>query len=97
LPYLVFTVVSAIAGVKKPDRRIFALALSHAGVAPHQALHVGDMYFEDILGGRAAGVQTLLIERGPRALFPSYRESAGRDLDPQLIVSNLTQVLERLC
>ncbi len=97
LPYLDFTVVSAIAGVKKPDRRIFALALSHAGVAPHEALHVGDMYFEDILGGRAAGVQTLLIERGPRALFPSYRESAGRDLDPQLIVSDLTQVLERLC
>lgn len=94
--YLDFTVVSAIEGVKKPDRRIFAAALSRAGVAPHETLHVGDMYFEDIVGGRAAGVNTLLIERGRRALFPSYRESEGRNLDPHLVVNDLTAVIDRL-
>jgi HAD superfamily hydrolase (TIGR01549 family) len=94
--YLDFTVVSAIEGVKKPDRRIFAAALSRAGVAPHETLHVGDMYFEDIVGGRAAGVNTLLIERGRQALFPSYRESEGRNLDPHLVVNDLTAVIDRL-
>ena len=38
------------------------------------------MYLEDILGGRGAGVHTLLMERGTRSLFPSFRESEGRDL-----------------
>jgi putative hydrolase of the HAD superfamily len=94
--HLDFAVVSAVEGVKKPDRRIFAAALSRAGVAPHETLHVGDMYFEDIVGGRAAGVNTLLIERGRRALFPSYRESEGRDLDPRLVVNDLTEVIDRL-
>jgi putative hydrolase of the HAD superfamily len=94
--YLDFTVVSAIEGVKKPDGRIFAAALSRAGVAPHETLHVGDMYFEDIVGGRAAGVNTLLIERRGQALFPSYRESEGRNLDPQLVVNDLTEVIDRL-
>jgi putative hydrolase of the HAD superfamily len=94
--YLDFAVVSAVEGVKKPDRRIFAAALSRAGVAPHEALHVGDMYFEDIVGGRAAGVNTLLIERGRQALFPSYRESEGRNLDPRLVVNDLTAVIDRL-
>jgi HAD superfamily hydrolase (TIGR01549 family) len=95
-PYLDFTVVSAIEGVKKPDRRIFAAALAQAGVAPAEGLHVGDMYFEDIVGGRAAGVNTLLIERGRRALFPSYHESEGRTIDPQMVVSDLAQMLDRI-
>ena len=95
-PYLDFTVISAIEGIKKPDRRIFESALQRAGVAPHEALHVGDMYLEDVIGGRAAGLHTLLIERGERALFPNHRESHGRDMDPRSVVSDLTQVLERL-
>lgn len=91
--HLDFAVVSAVEGVKKPDRRIFAAALSRAGVAPHEALHVGDMYFEDIIGGRAAGLRTLLMERNPRSLFPSYRESEGRALEPNDVVSTLADVL----
>jgi putative hydrolase of the HAD superfamily len=94
--YLDFAVVSAIEGVKKPDRRIFAAALSRAGVAPHETLHVGDMYFEDIVGGRAAGVNALLIERGRQGLFPSYRESEGRNLDPHLVVNDLPELIDRL-
>ena len=94
--YLDFAVVSAIEGVRKPDGRIFAAALARAGVAPHETLHVGDMYFEDIVGGRAAGVHTLLIERGRYALFPNHRESEGRNLDARMVVSDLTQVVDRL-
>jgi putative hydrolase of the HAD superfamily len=94
-PHLDFTVVSAIEGVKKPDRRIYEVTLARAGVAAHETLHVGDMYLEDIVGGRAAGVNTLLMERGERALFPNFRESEGRGLDPNAVVTNLTDILER--
>jgi putative hydrolase of the HAD superfamily len=96
LPYLDFTVVSALEGMKKPDRRIFAAALARAGVEPAAALHVGDMYLEDIVGGRAAGVNTLLMERGKHALFPSFPESDGRGLEPATVVTSLAGVLERL-
>ena len=95
-PLVDFAVVSAIEGVRKPDRRIFAAALERAGVEPQAALHVGDMYLEDVLGGGAVGVRTLLIERGPRALFPSFRESEGRAMAAGTVVDNLAQVLERL-
>lgn len=94
--YLDFKVVSAVEGVKKPDRRIFQVALSRAGVVPERALHVGDMYLEDIIGGRTAGVHTLLMERGQRALFPHFRESVGRALAPETVVTDLTAVLDRV-
>ncbi len=95
-PYLDFAVVSAIEGVKKPDGRIFEVTLSRASVAPGDALHVGDMYLEDIVGGRAAGVHTLLMERGRHAIFPNYRESDGRNIDAGAVVTDLTQVVDRL-
>ncbi len=91
-PYLDFAVVSAVEGAKKPDPRIFAAAQSRAGTAPAEILHIGDMYLEDILGGSAAGFQTLLVERGARSLFPHFRESEGRDLAPQLVINELTEI-----
>ncbi len=95
-PLLDFSVVSALEGVKKPDRRIFEVALSRAGVAPAEALHVGDMYLEDVLGGRAVGIKTLLMERGAHALFPSYRESEGRGLEADAVIDDLRTVLARV-
>lgn len=94
-PLLDFAVVSAAEGVRKPDRRIFEVALRRAGVAPDEAMHVGDMYLEDVLGGRAAGVTPLLIERGERSLFPRFPESEGRDLQPDEIVRDLHAVRDR--
>lgn len=95
-PHLDFAVVSALEGVKKPDRRIFEAALARAGVEPDEAVHVGDMYLEDILGGGAAGIRTLLMERGEHSLFPSYRESQERQLSGEQVVRDLHEVLERL-
>ncbi|MFT5584214.1 MAG: REG-2-like HAD superfamily hydrolase [Cognaticolwellia sp.] len=46
-------------GVEKPDPRIFALACSSLGVAPRDALHVGDSLRCDVEGARAAGLQAL--------------------------------------
>jgi putative hydrolase of the HAD superfamily len=95
-PFLDYTVVSATEGYKKPDRRVFEIAVRRAGVEPNEVLHVGDMYVEDIVGGRAAGLHTMLMERGPRALFPSFRESEGRNLPERQIVDGLAAVIERL-
>lgn len=95
-PLVDFAVVSAVEGVRKPDSRIFRAALARAGVAPAAAVHVGDLYVEDVLGGSAAGLRTLLMERGPRALFPSFRESAGRELPPEAVVSDLVAVVDRI-
>ena len=48
-------------GASKPDRRIFAEALSKFGVEPEQALHVGDGIVEDFGGALAAGMKAALI------------------------------------
>jgi len=61
-----FIVISAEVGVRKPDPRIFEVALEKAGVAAHEALHVGDLPDEDVEGARRAGVRAVLIDREKR-------------------------------
>jgi len=56
-------VMSGRVGFAKPDPRIFAVALARLGVAPMQALHVGDSEVEDVAGGRSAGVRALWLRR----------------------------------
>lgn len=51
--------ISGELGVEKPDPRIFRLACKALGVAPRDALHVGDSLKADVLGARAAGLQAL--------------------------------------
>jgi putative hydrolase of the HAD superfamily len=61
-----FLVISAEAGVRKPDPRIFRIALEKAGVRPEEAIHVGDLPEEDAEGARRAGLRPVLIDRRKR-------------------------------
>ncbi|MGC8862406.1 MAG: HAD family hydrolase [Armatimonadota bacterium] len=54
--------VSDEVGLKKPDPRIFQLALERTGLTPERVLHVGDMR-DDVVGARAAGITPVLIRR----------------------------------
>ncbi|MBT6276752.1 MAG: HAD family hydrolase [Chromatiales bacterium] len=56
-----FTVTAGDAGVMKPHPDIFHLALGKAGVAPEEAVHVGDNPHADVQGARAVGMRTIWI------------------------------------
>ena len=57
--YFTEVVNSERAGVKKPHPAIFRLALRLAGAEPASCVMIGDSLEADILGARAAGLQTL--------------------------------------
>jgi HAD superfamily hydrolase (TIGR01509 family) len=59
--YFDVVIDSALAGVEKPDPRIFHAALDALGVAPEEALYVGDLYEIDVLGAQAAGIDAVLL------------------------------------
>lgn len=48
-------VLSSVCGIRKPDRRIFDLALEELGVSAEEACYVGDTVSRDLLGARNAG------------------------------------------
>ncbi|MDX6669954.1 MAG: putative hydrolase of the superfamily [Solirubrobacteraceae bacterium] len=60
-------IASAELGAAKPDPAIFRHALTMAGVAAAEAVHVGDSPAADVAGARAAGIEPILIVRAPAA------------------------------
>lgn len=57
-------VSSADHGFMKPHPSIFAAALRLAGVAPHEAVMIGDTIAHDIDGALGAGMRAVLLHRG---------------------------------
>jgi HAD superfamily hydrolase (TIGR01509 family) len=72
-PYFDVVVDSALIGVEKPDPRIFHAALTALGVAPEEALYVGDLYEIDVVGARAAGIEAVLLGRSEAGSYPGCR------------------------
>jgi putative hydrolase of the HAD superfamily len=58
--------VSGIAGVEKPHPRIYEAALEEAGLAPHEAVHVGDSPVMDAEPAAAIGMKVVLLDRAGR-------------------------------
>jgi len=55
--------ISAECGHAKPAREIFSLACRAAGVEPHEAVYVGDLYEIDAVGARQAGLRGIWLDR----------------------------------
>lgn len=53
---------SADEGVEKPDPRFFEIALARSGAARETTLHVGDLYYVDVVGARRAGIRAVLFD-----------------------------------
>ncbi|NMO97138.1 HAD family hydrolase [Paenibacillus lemnae] len=54
--------VSETAGVKKPDAKIFEMALTQLGVSPDECLFIGDHPKNDIEGAGKAGMKTIWLQ-----------------------------------
>lgn len=54
-------VFSSDVGFKKPDPRIFRVALDAMSLEPEDALFIGDSFENDILGAKKAGMQAMFI------------------------------------
>ncbi len=63
-------VVSDEVGWRKPHPEIFSCALGRLGVAPADALFVGDRADIDVVGAQRMGMPSVWINRGAQALPP---------------------------
>jgi putative hydrolase of the HAD superfamily len=78
--------VSAIVGVEKPDPGLFRWALEQAGVAPQEAVHVGNRLDNDVRPAKALGLRTVWVLRGEAPDTPTPEQLA----EPDVVVRDLT-------
>lgn len=90
LRYFDVIAASAEAGLKKPEPRLFKLALSQAGCEPGEAAMIGDRLDNDIFPAKALGFTTVRILQG----YGSLQISKSPDFEPDYTVASLTQFLD---
>jgi HAD superfamily hydrolase (TIGR01549 family) len=86
-PYFETVITSAGCGIRKPDERIFHLALDYFGILPVQAAMVGDTPGADILGANRTGMYSIWITR--RVHGP---EDGELTIQPQAVITALDQI-----
>lgn len=86
IPHPVF---SPEAGTRKPDPRIYHLACERMGIAPYEAVYVGDGDSDELAGAAAVGLCPVLVDRGETSAFRTDRHCA----QCEIIVSDLTRLL----
>lgn len=77
-------VTSSVEGVRKPDPRLYAIALERCGIAAEHAVSVGDDIERDIEAARYLGIAGILLDR-----FDDHPEFTPR-------VGNLAELAQRL-
>jgi putative hydrolase of the HAD superfamily len=86
--YFDVVIDSSLVGIEKPDPGIFLAALDALGVAPEEALYVGDLYEVDVLGARAAGMEAVLLSScGSQPGRPCRTAASIDDLVSALLTS----------
>jgi putative hydrolase of the HAD superfamily len=71
-------VFSSSCGLRKPDARIYRLALDELGVEPTDALFVGDGANDELAGAERVGMRAVLIRRpDAEPAWPEVRAWTG--------------------
>lgn len=77
--------------IGKPQRHLFDLAVARLGVAASSTAVLGDRLETDILGGKQAGLLTILTTTG----VDNERTISQKDIYPDWIVSGLEALIEQ--
>ena len=89
LDYFDPLVVSGDHGYRKPDPRLFRVALAGMGVAGEHALYVGNDMYRDIFGARQVGMTTVMFDSDQ-----GCKQYA--DCLPEFTITDLRQLLRIL-
>ncbi len=83
-----FVIFSDECGIRKPDAKIFNMALEKAGCKKDEFLHVGDSLEDDVLGAVNAGIKSVWLNRD--------RVKNVTDIKPSYEISNLSELIDML-
>ncbi len=80
--------ISSEIGVRKPHRRMFETVLSALGLAPNEAIFVGDRLFDDVGGAHSLGMPAILTQEFRAELV----EPGG--VQPEHVVARLPEIID---
>lgn len=85
ISYLDHIIISSEVDIEKPNEQIFEIALEQANVNASDCLYVGDNYYDDVIGSRKVGMNSILIN--------PLGKKGIEELEGVQIISNIKDLL----
>lgn len=89
-PHLSAVAISETVGMRKPAPEPFLAVLDALGVAPAEALHVGDSLGDDVAGAAACGLRSAWLTR--RVRRPEARLARHQGPAPDFVIADLDEL-----
>lgn len=91
-PFFDVTLISGVAGIEKPDPRIFRMAMEVTGVPASRTLHVGDNPAHDCDAADAVGITPILLDRYDRHPVSPWRRITDLETFAEWVIAPLTKL-----
>ena len=91
-PYLDIVLASGSVEYRKPDTKIFEIALERWDALPYEVVVVGDSLAEDIAGGIELGALTVLVEQTTTPQIAYSNEQLAHQVRPDAQLIDLAQL-----
>jgi putative hydrolase of the HAD superfamily len=75
----------------KPRAEIFTFVLEQLGVPENHSVYVGDEYWADVVGGKAAGLDVVWVSIRGRSLEEEFKRYST-DVKPDLIITDIADL-----
>ncbi|KZV69556.1 HAD hydrolase subfamily IA REG-2-like protein [Peniophora sp. CONT] len=87
-------IVSGLEKAEKPNKLIFQLVATRAGLETHQSLHIGDELESDYRGAEGAGMKALLLRRLGKDNAAAHVDMEKEDMKGVAVVHTLTEAVD---
>jgi putative hydrolase of the HAD superfamily len=92
-PFFDATVFSSVAGIQKPDPKIYLMATDKLGVQPQDCLYIGDGDSHELTGAAAVGMHPVLIRSPHEDYAEAIRTNPEIDSWHGPVITSLKEVL----
>lgn len=92
-PFFEYVITSEEAGVEKPDKRIFELALEKMGCKAEESIMIGNKFSEDIMGALNARMSAVLVNSELKESEKEYIEKENIKLNVLSHIGELNEIL----
>ncbi|MHA1130873.1 MAG: TIGR02253 family HAD-type hydrolase [Candidatus Helarchaeota archaeon] len=83
-------IITEEVGIRKPNPKLYELALKRFRITPQEAIYIGDNYERDIIPSMKLGIHTVLIHRGGKHDQTTF---TTQEKPPEFDLSNLKDLI----
>jgi len=95
-PFFDVTVFSSVAGLQKPDPKIYLMAIEELGVQPQDCLYIGDGDSNELTGAASVGMHPVLIRVAQEDSAEAIRINPDVDDYECPCIASLQEVLDMI-